>query len=278
MAVSRQIGNRKGTMTGSVRATDSELVRDELSVLTIANALLRWRRTLLASIFLGGVIGLSVGLLTKRVYVARMSFIPQGAELSTIGGLARAASQFGIRIPTGGGGWTPALYAEVLQSKTLLGPIATDTFVVTERGNSRIPLMDLLDVQASTPDARVEKAVVVLNQHISVIEDKKVGAVDVAVTTPWPSVSFGLAQRLVAGVNTFNVKTRQSQAKAEREFVEAQADAAEQNLREAEQRMQQFLQSNRVAGSPELRFEHDRLQRDIDLRQQAYTSLVQSYT
>ena len=79
------------------------------------------------------------------------------------------------------------------------------------------------------------------------------------------------------GVNQFNLETRKSQATAERQFVEVQAAAAEQDLRATEDRLQSFLQRNRdISGSPELAFERDRLQRDVGLRQQVYTSLVQS--
>jgi tyrosine-protein kinase Etk/Wzc len=90
-------------------------------------------------------------------------------------------------------------------------------------------------------------------------------------------VSLELAERLVKGVNQFNLETRKSQAAAERQFVEAQAAAAEVALREAEDRLQNFLQRNReTGGSPQLVFERDRLQRDVNLRQQLYSTLLQS--
>ena len=42
--------------------------------------------------------------------------------------------------------------------------------------------------------------------------------------------------------------------------------------------MQDFMQANRQwDNSPDLQFQHDRLQRDITLRQQVYTTLVQSF-
>ncbi len=107
-------------------------------------------------------------------------------------------------------------------------------------------------------------------------EVRALGAVEVAVSTRWPSVSLSLTERLVHGVNQFNVETRKSQAAAERQFVEAQADEAERALREAEDRLQGFLQRNRETSSPQLAFEHDRLQRQVALRQQVYTTLVQS--
>jgi uncharacterized protein involved in exopolysaccharide biosynthesis len=81
---------------------------------------------------------------------------------------------------------------------------------------------------------------------------------------------------LVSGVNRFNLETRKTQAVAERQFVEAQAAEHERLLRDAEERLQLFEQQNRVANSPELATQRDRLRRAVELRQQVYTSLVQN--
>ncbi|MGH7701841.1 MAG: GNVR domain-containing protein, partial [Gemmatimonadales bacterium] len=50
------------------------------------------------------------------------------------------------------------------------------------------------------------------------------------------------------------------------------------DLREAEDRLQEFLQRNReFRNSPQLAFEYDRLQREVTMRQQVYTTLAQGY-
>jgi hypothetical protein len=138
--------------------------------------------------------------------------------------------------------------------------------------------MDLFEIKAPTPARRTERATRVLAQDVvGAAEDRRLGAVRLSVKTKWPSVSLVLAQQLVHGVNQFNLVTRKSQASAERQFAEVQEVEAERALRDAEDRLQFFLQSNRViSGSPELNFQRDRLQRDITLRQQIYSSLVQS--
>ena len=90
-------------------------------------------------------------------------------------------------------------------------------------------------------------------------------------------MSLALAQKLVVSVNEFNLRSRKSQATAERQFVETRTADAEASLRQAEDRLQAFMQENRVwNSSPQLSFAHDRLERDVQLRQQAYTSLVVS--
>lgn len=249
---------------------------DEMSLWGLGSALLRWRRTIVTLGLIGSAIGVATGLLATRVYTSSAKFLPQVSEASS-SGLALVASQFGVRVPTGGGGWGPPVYVEILGSRALLEPIAMDTFVVAEEGNRHVALLDLLDVKGSTPGRRADRGVRALARIVRSREVRTLGAVEVKVTTRWPSVSLALAERVVRGVNEFNIEARKSQAAAERQFVEAQAGEAERALREAENKLQGFLQRNRViAGSPELSFEHDRLQREVALRQQVYTALVQN--
>ena len=250
----------------------------EISLLSLGCVLLRWRRIVVGFGVFGAVAGFAAGITRGRVFTATAAFIPQGTEVGGVGDLAAAASQFGIRLPSSGTDlWGPAVYAELLTSNALLEPIALDTVVVRERGGRRAALADLLRVKASTPERRTELTVRALRRILTVTDDRQLSAVRLSVTTPWPSVSLAVALELLRGVNEFNLETRKSQAAAERQFVEAQAAGADSALRAAEDRLQSFLQRNRaLANSPELTFQDDRLRRAVALRQQIYTSLMQS--
>jgi uncharacterized protein involved in exopolysaccharide biosynthesis len=87
-----------------------------------------------------------------------------------------------------------------------------------------------------------------------------------------------VAERVLDLVHRFNLETRQSQALAERRFIEARLAETERELVASEGRLQAFLERNRrYDNSPDLRFEYERLQRQVGLRQQVYNSLSQSY-
>lgn len=250
--------------------------KNPISMFALATLIFRWRKTIIALSLFGAVLGLVKGLTSPRMYMSTATFIPQGSE----GGaspLALAASQFGIAMPSSGGGWGPPIYLELLSSPVLLEPIALDTLTVAEEGGRRVAFTDLFKIKAASRAERSDQAVIALRGLVKATEDKRLGAVKVAVTTRWPSVSLALANRLVHGVNSFNLQTRKSQAAAERQFVEGQAGDAERALRDAEDRLQSFLQRNRTySNAPELLFEHDRLLRDVGLRQQVYNTLLGS--
>lgn len=249
---------------------------DQDSVLASANVLLRRRRTIISLGLLGIAIGLTWGLLSPRLYMSSTTFIPQGAAEGSSAAIALAASQFGIKMPSGGNVWGPPVYVELLRSRALLEPILYDTLVVAEEGNRRAGLMELLDVADVAPPRRVEVAVEGLRGMIKAKEDVKLNAVEMEVTSRWPSVSKALADRVLLRVNEFNFEIRKSQARAERQFVELQAREAERALLTAEDRLQVFLQRNRaIGGSPELAFERDRLQREVTSRQALFTSWLE---
>jgi uncharacterized protein involved in exopolysaccharide biosynthesis len=249
---------------------------DEISLLGLASALLRWRRPIIVLGLVGAAIGLALGLTGKRLYKSTVTFIPQGSE-SGASGLLAAVGQLGIRIPTSSTAWGPALYVEVLQSRALLERLAFDTVIVAEERGRRAVVADLLEIDAPTQALRADHAVRALRGIVRGEEVKSLGAVRLSVATRWPSVSLALAEALVREVNHFNFQTRKSQAAAERQFVEAQSNEAQRSLLAAEERLQAFLERNRsISGSPELGFTHDRLQREVGLRQQLYSALLQS--
>jgi uncharacterized protein involved in exopolysaccharide biosynthesis len=266
-----------GEQSTTPKRSPEPATRPETSLVTLGILLLRHRRRILGLILVGAAVGLSTGLLKTREYASHVVFIPREAEASTTSGLALAASQFGIQVPSGNGGWGPPVYVELLRSRGVLESLVLDTLSVSELGGRRVAVMDLLEVKPTTPPLRLERAVQRLRTRLSVDEDRKLGAVRLTVTTQWPSVSLALAQRMVSAESRFNLEVRRSQVKAERAFVEKQASDAERELREAEDRYQEFLERNRGSSilSPMLRFESDRLQRDVGFKQQLTASLFQ---
>lgn len=259
-------------------STDGAMSRsdDEFSLLELGTTILRWRRSIIVLTVLGAIIGLAFAMLTPRKFRSDATFLPQDADQRSE--LALAATQFGLRLPQSNGtaAWGPPVYVALLRSRTLLEPIVLDSVTVEEEGGRRVAVPDLLNIKASSPRRRTDLTIRELGKLVSATESRTLGTVKVTVTTRWPSVSLVIAEQLVRGVNQFNVRTRKSHAAAAREFAETQSKEAERALREAEDRMQLFLQRNRViARSPELTFAHDRLQREIELRQQVYTSLIE---
>ena len=252
-------------------------VEDEISLWEVLAVLLRRRGTIALTTVLSIAAAAAFASLRSDTFTTQASFRPQGSQASA-SELMAVASQFGINVPLGGNEEvSPAFYAELLVSRKILFRVANRSYSVDGVGSASLP--DLLEIEEDTEGLRVERTIEALRDGIvSVQTGRETGIVTVAVQTDWADLSEAIATRLLDEIALFNLDTRQSQAAAERVFIEERVDSARHALDAGETAMQAFLQANRQwENSPDLTFQHDRLQRDISLRQQVYTTLVQSF-
>ena len=173
-------------------------------------------------------------------------------------------------------------YAALLRSPEILFATVETEYSVPAgdaSGSSRqATLLELFNARGDTRGARIEMAARALNDRLSVGVERETGVVSLSVTTKSAALSQQIASRMLELVNDFNLKTRQSQAAAERRFISGRLGESALELSAAEDSLQSFLQQNRrYENSPELTFEFDRLERRVALRQQIYTTLSEAY-
>ncbi len=249
---------------------------DEISLWEVLAVLLRRRGTIVLTTILVTALAVAVTLLRADEFTTEASFRPQGSEASG-SQLMALASQFGVNVPGGGEEASPAFYAELLVSREILSRAATRPYEVD--GEGTVLLKDLLEIERETEPLRDAAAINWLREEaLSVATGRETGTVTVSVTTEWPDLSKAIADELLAEVALFNLNTRQSQAAAERAFIEERVQEAEDELEAAEEELRVFLESNRQwQDSPLLTFRQQALQREVTLRSSVLTTLVQSY-
>lgn len=265
------------------RRTPNDRPPGEVAVLDVVNFVLRHRHAFLLTPIVVAVLLVGVSLILPPSYTSTASFTPESGG-GQAGRLAGLASQFGVQVPTGDAGRSPQFYADLLSGRELLRETvvtdyeAPDDSVQSLEDSLGGDLVELFGIEAESRPLAVVEAIEALRDRIEISTDPETGVVELSVTTDWPELSRQVAERMVELVNQFNLERRQSQASAEREFTEKQVVRAESALHAAEDSLKQFLQRNRsYQNSPALRFEYDRLQRRVTLRQQIFTSLSESY-
>jgi uncharacterized protein involved in exopolysaccharide biosynthesis len=251
-----------------------------VSVPWLITALSRGRRVVLTLAALGFLVSLVIALFRGTFYTATFSFVPQsGQDQSRSSGLASLAGQFGINLgAVTGQGPSPQLYADLLRTREILGALVKDT--VVDANGSRMPLPAFLGIKGTNQPVQAENTVRVLRDKVvgTTVAARTSGMITVTVRTRSAQASFMMAQQLLDALNSFNVAKRKSQATEERRFTEGRLADARAALRASEDAMQQFLQANRqYTGSPELVFQRDRLEREVNLQQQVVTGLAQQY-
>lgn len=251
----------------------------EISLVDIANVLLRNRR-LLVLLPLVLAIGLGVVALTgDRSYSASAAFLPH-TSVSSGGGAAAVARQFGLEVGSPARpGQSPEFYAQLLKGRALLRKTVESEYrVPVEEGGARSrTLIELWQIEPHPLISPWHEAVSRLEGRLNATVDRQTGLVRVTVTAETPQLAEQIVVRLIDLVAEFNLETRQSQAREEARFVAGRLDEASAELRASEDELQAFLRQNRqFEYSPDLRFEHSRLERQVAMRQQIVNSLAQS--
>jgi uncharacterized protein involved in exopolysaccharide biosynthesis len=254
---------------------------DRISVLELVNVLLRRRRLTLAFPVVAALVAAVISLVVKPQYTATASFVPEAeSEELSLPGLAGLAAQFGVAIPLGAGASSPQFYADVLESRTLRDEILSASYQDprSESPGDSATLLDLLKVKGKSEQQRLERGRKRLKKAVSISVDAETDIVRVSTETRYRQLSADVVNLYLSLLNRFNLETRQSNAQERRRFIETSLGESENELTAAEDELKSFLERNRqFQGSPELKFQYDRLERRVLIKQEVFTELRRQY-
>jgi uncharacterized protein involved in exopolysaccharide biosynthesis len=240
-----------------------------LDVLNLARRI--WRRVLLAAL-IATPVGVAVGVLRPKSYVARASFVAEQTKLGSLpSGLGALAAQFGLDIP-GDAGRSPQFYSQLLSTSDMLRSLLDSVVPVSPRDSTTIRelLLGVKDTSRNGTDRALRK----LRKRIQAAADARTSVVTLSVRTVTPATAERMAGILIGQIKHFNVSTRQLQAKERRQFLEGRVADAYEILRTSEEELRRFYERNRrFSESPTLVFEESRMKRAVELRQELYTTL-----
>ncbi|HEX5577950.1 MAG TPA: hypothetical protein VFX40_06200 [Gemmatimonadaceae bacterium] len=275
MTIPRQSDLPVPVQRGEIIVPSGEVATPDISVVSVVNVLLRYRYLIaFLALGIGGYMGLR-SFTSGRSYTSTAVFMPKGARgQSQLGGLA---AQFGINL--GGDAQGSQLYTDMLKTKALLWPVAQQTYTVTrDSGTVSGDLIRIFNIKDPRPAARRQKVITRLQMAVKPTLNNKTGVINVNVTTGNPELSLQIARNVLDQVNAYNLRTRQEQAAAERGFVERQLAEKRAELRAAESVLASFLERNKMfRASPQLTLEYERLDREVNMRQNIYSSLSAAF-
>lgn len=245
----------------------------------LSTVLRQWRLILLLPLAIGAVVG-GLNLRLDRTYKASASFMPQTPEGRTVGGAAALAQQLGMSLGNEISGPGPQFYVEVLRSRSILRQVVESEFEVRASDGRlrRATLIHFYGIEEA-PDLPPpwRRGVDRLRRSLST-SVSGTGVVQLTVTAPEPDLAEKVAERMLELLNEFNMGVRQTRAQEETRFIGSRVQAAHDELRAAEDAVQSFLdRSPQFRNSPGLLFEFERLQRQLAIRQDVYTALLQAH-
>ncbi len=108
---------------------------DEIDLIFLAKSIWNGRKTILKTIVICAILGITIALSSKKEYTASTTLIPQtSGSMSKLGGLSSLASLAGVNMSASQDedGLSPQLYPEILQSVPFLLEIINTPFTFSE--------------------------------------------------------------------------------------------------------------------------------------------------
>jgi uncharacterized protein involved in exopolysaccharide biosynthesis len=254
---------------------------DEISLLELVNVLLKRWRTVVGLPLATALVVAVISVVTPLTYTATTTFVPEVRRQARLpAGLAGLATQFGLPIGAEPSE-SPRFYADVVKSREVL-----ERILLSEYEDPRSPanapasstLLRILGVRGRNAADSLQKGVKALDRLVSTRVNNQTNIVRLSVDARYSTLAAAVANRFVAYLNDFNAKTRQSQARERRRFIEGRLEDGERQLRTAEENLRTFYERNRSwQQAPQLVFEEGRLRRQVDIRQEVYLTLSREY-
>jgi len=231
----------------------------------------RWRSAILWGT-IASCTGAILGVVRPKRYTARASFIAEQQRLRNLPtGLGTLAAQFGVNLG-GDGGRSPQFYQGLVETPGLLLGVLDSVVVITPRES--LSVRHLLRGDADSSRANLDRLIRRLRKRVAAQVDSRTSVVTLMVSQDTPGAAEALAGILLRAIKHFNVATRQLQARELRLFLEKRVTDALQSLHDEEDGLRHFYERNRrFAESPQLTFEESRIKRQVELRQELYTTL-----
>jgi uncharacterized protein involved in exopolysaccharide biosynthesis len=220
------------------------------------------------------VLGLA---LRQPRYTSSASFVPQSVDKTSA--LAGLAAQFGVTAAGPDPTESPAFYADLIKTREILTAVLqADYRIGTDAGPRSTTLLSALDVSGPTEGRRLDKAIKELTDRLKVEYKPRTGVISFEVVLNNAQLAQQVTERVLIEVSHFSAEKRNAKATAERKFTEGRIADLNVELRNAEDQLQAFLQRNRdYRNSPDLTFQHDRMEQHVDFLRGIFTTVSQTH-
>lgn len=235
----------------------------------------QWRFLVAVTFGAGTVAALVVAIVPPR-FSAQVTFVPQ--EKHETNPLQGVAAQLGVQATGSTPEQSPAFYGDLLVTRYVLDRVVRTLRDSVRPGAPPSPIITLFGESSIDDSVAVERAIKRLRDRLVVGVNIRTSVVSVSVSLHSRDGVADVARALLMNLERYNAIMRRSQASAERKFTEGRLDEAKVELRAAEDRYEAFLSKNRqYRDSPELVFQAERLNRDVNVRQEVFIRVSQLY-
>lgn len=270
---------------------------DEIDFLALFRILLNGKWLIIATSGVFTVCAVIYALTLTPLYLARVSMYSISSGASDLAGLTGVAANLGISLGSAGEDFyipdivrsrllkTSLIYHEWKTKKFNEPTDLINYWEIGQGGSITLNPLKLLRslMQGTSADeqqkaiAYEEDALEILGDRISVSRDP-MGLVTVNVWMEEPELAADVGNQIYEEVVKYIVYAKTNQARFNREFIERRLEEVEQELLRAEMSLTEFRESNRaIEESPRLLMEYQRINREVLIQTQVFSTLQQQY-
>jgi uncharacterized protein involved in exopolysaccharide biosynthesis len=289
-----------------------------VSLLDILLVLARHKTLIVQSVLVFTVMGMTLALTSDNEYNSSAEVIRESQDnQSSLGGLSGGLGALrGLGINLGGAvsGLTPSAFPDVLQSREVRLAVVRDTFSFPDADRPMTyaeyvnrpstglgflinrtkefvkgaikPVIPLTEEDGATEGDEEEsemteaehRAINRIQEVVSTNVDSKSGLMTVSATAQSPSLAAEMARSFVKHLTTRVRAIRTQKIREQLRFVEMRFQEAQSELDRAEENLAAFLERNQNPTTASLRFRRDKLQRQVNFKEQLYSNLQNQVT
>ncbi|MBN2070005.1 MAG: hypothetical protein JW814_01005 [Candidatus Krumholzibacteriota bacterium] len=238
-----------------------------VSFTLLAGAIIKKRYFAVLTAVIGSILSLAVAFLLPRTYTSESVILPSG-QTGPLGALGSTLNMIDIGMNIELPANSSYLFPTILESTEIRKRILRSNIT---RSGTTAPVFRFI---GSGRAGGGEKS---LARITSIIHDKKTGILRVRVTTKDPELSFLIASQYPRVLEEFNDEKRKAKASFDCDFIDNELERAGRDLFLSEEVLSRFEKNNRhcfTTTNPEIRLEHDRLLRDLHVREDFLIDLV----
>jgi uncharacterized protein involved in exopolysaccharide biosynthesis len=214
--------------------------------------------------------------LLQPYYKATATLLPetQKDKLSALGQFADIASLAGVTIP---GSEIARLYPTIITSETILRNVLVKKYKPNALADS-VNLIQYFEYTDYPYEEGMARSLVKLRSLLIALHENKTSTVGLSLEMPEPQLAATVLNAIIEELDSFMRNKRATSASEQVKWIDLRLREVGQELRRAEDRLKDFRERNRrVADSPELLMQQDRLLRDVQVQSTVFVELMKQH-
>jgi uncharacterized protein involved in exopolysaccharide biosynthesis len=236
------------------------------------------QRKLITVVSLGvGIITLVINFLLPLYYRSTATLLPETEKnklgsLSQFAGIAQLAG-----VSLGSSADVARLYPTIVTSETVLRNVIEKQYH-SDRFHEPVNLIRYFELDEGTPEKNMAKALEKLRNALTTTFDAKTSVVSISVVMREPHLAADVLNSIIDELDQFMRQKRITSASEQAKWIDDRIKDVQQELRTAEEALKNFRERNRrVADSPQLLLEQERLSREVQVKSTIFIELKKQY-